>query len=296
MKFSVVIPLFNKAPFVRDAVLSAVDQSHPPAEIIVVDDGSTDGGLERISDLPVRIISQRNQGPGIARNAGIAAAEGEWVALLDGDDLWLTDHLETLAEIISTTNAPVVGASFSRSVEPEDQGPANAYVPHYFREAVERGVLWTSSVAIRADVARENPFIAEYPGEDYELWTRLALKYPVGCSRKVTTFYRQHTGGLIDQMRLMPFPPGKEPEMLILDAALEDPKYAELHHDLRAYKAHLLDMRVRQAIYAADGEAARVYRALGGRSSVGKLAALPDSILRIGMMGWKLAKKVRRRK
>ena len=97
MKVSIVVPLYNKAPYVERALDSIRAQTLSDFEAIVVDDGSTDDGpsiVARYSDRRVRLISQANAGPGPARNAGIAEAKGDLVAFLDADDEWLPSYLE----------------------------------------------------------------------------------------------------------------------------------------------------------------------------------------------------------
>lgn len=93
---SVVIPVFNGERFLREAVQSVLDQHYSPLEIIIVDDGSTDGTATVAKALagPVRYLRQVNQGPAAARNRGIEHAQGSLIAFADADDLWPADKLE----------------------------------------------------------------------------------------------------------------------------------------------------------------------------------------------------------
>jgi glycosyltransferase involved in cell wall biosynthesis len=96
-----ILPLFNGRPFLRQAVQSVVEQTFPPVELIVVDDGSTDGSLEELEGLtglpfPIRLLSQPNNGQSAARNLAARHAEGEYLAFLDQDDRWYPQHLELL--------------------------------------------------------------------------------------------------------------------------------------------------------------------------------------------------------
>lgn len=93
---TIVVPLYNKAPFVARAVRSILAQAHAHLELIVVDDGSTDGGADvvrAIADPRLRLLTQRNLGPGAARNAGWRAGRGDLVAFLDADDAWRVDFV-----------------------------------------------------------------------------------------------------------------------------------------------------------------------------------------------------------
>ena len=93
---SVVIPVFNGEGFLREAVQSVLDQKYSPVEIIIVDDGSTDGTADVASSLPgpVRYLRQTNSGPAAARNRGIEHAQGSLIAFADADDLWPAGKLE----------------------------------------------------------------------------------------------------------------------------------------------------------------------------------------------------------
>lgn len=98
---SVIVPVFNGERYLAEAVQSILDQSLPPAEIIVVDDGSTDRTAEIAGQLPVCYLHQPNQGAAAARNAGARAATGTLLAFLDHDDLWATDKLELQQAVLA---------------------------------------------------------------------------------------------------------------------------------------------------------------------------------------------------
>src|SRR5262245_41508013 len=96
MRVSVVIPCYNARPYLEETIRSVFSQTFTPCEILVVDDGSSDGSAhvaEGFGDR-VRVIRQRNQGECAARNAGLQAACGEWIAFLDADDVWKPNKLE----------------------------------------------------------------------------------------------------------------------------------------------------------------------------------------------------------
>ena len=109
MHVSVVIPTYNRAGSVGDAIESVIRQTHPAEEIIVVDDGSTDGTAGVLEHFGQRIVvvSQANGGVSRARNAGIARATGDWLAFLDSDDVWLPHRLATLARDASASDCGV---------------------------------------------------------------------------------------------------------------------------------------------------------------------------------------------
>lgn len=120
MLVSVIIPLYNKARYVRRALQSVAAQTFAEFEVIVVDDGSTDGGareVEAFADARVRLISQQNAGPGAARNRGIAEARGEIVAFLDADDEWLPDFLAEGVKLLGA-HADAATATFGYYLSP----------------------------------------------------------------------------------------------------------------------------------------------------------------------------------
>lgn len=119
MLFSVVIPLYNKADTIERTIRSVWAQSFNDYELIVVNDGSTDGSLDVVtrlsSESPIVIIDKKNGGVSSARNAGANVASGRYIALLDGDDIWYPNHLEMLASaIMRHPNLSFFGMGYER--------------------------------------------------------------------------------------------------------------------------------------------------------------------------------------
>ncbi|QDT35765.1 glycosyltransferase family 2 protein [Stratiformator vulcanicus] len=96
VRVSVIIPCFNAGPYLRPAIESVLTQTRPAHEVIVIDDGSTDGSGDVAASFgsPVKVYRQENSGESVARNRGMAEATGDWIALLDADDIWKPEKLE----------------------------------------------------------------------------------------------------------------------------------------------------------------------------------------------------------
>ncbi|MEX1018969.1 MAG: glycosyltransferase [Litorilinea sp.] len=138
---SVVIPVYNAAAYVVAALESVVAQSLWPVEIIVVDDGSTDDSAARVArfaqsaPLPVRLLRQENQGNAVAKNVGIAAAQGEFLAFLDADDLWLPGKLaQQMAALQDDPARGYVLCHMRARLEPGTQWPAHLNRTHYAQD------------------------------------------------------------------------------------------------------------------------------------------------------------------
>ncbi len=121
-----IIPLYNGARFIEEALASVLAQTRQPDEIIVVDDGSTDAGpslVERLAlNAPVRLLRKPNGGQGSARNLGVASSSGALIALLDQDDVWYPHHLEVLARPFAEDRPVPLGWSYSNLDEIDERG------------------------------------------------------------------------------------------------------------------------------------------------------------------------------
>lgn len=203
--FSVVIPLYNKEKYIRATVESVLAQDYKDFEIIIVNDGSTDASLNKIKDISdarVKIINQDNAGVGAARNNGMSHANFEWIAFLDGDDLWAPNHLSEIKKVISMCPTARMVATNYKSfytdlvLSDTDELEAKISLIDYFLQPI----VWTSATAINKKYVFETlgGFSDYSNGEDLEYWVRIALDYPVAISNRVTAYYRLATGGITD--------------------------------------------------------------------------------------------------
>jgi glycosyltransferase involved in cell wall biosynthesis len=126
LKISAIIPLYNGAPYIEEALRSVLAQTRPADEIIVVDDGSTDAGPELVRRMALAhrivLLSKPNGGQSSARNFGIAHATGDLIALLDQDDAWYPNHLEELLKPFTTPQYPELGWAYSNLDEVDATG------------------------------------------------------------------------------------------------------------------------------------------------------------------------------
>lgn len=198
--FSVVIPLYNKELSIKNTIQSVLDQTCKDFEIVVVNDGSTDSSarvVEAIDDARIRLIDQKNQGVSAARNRCVQEASYDWVAFLDGDDLWAVDHLQEVKTMMQKfPNEKFFATSFEYSDKrPLFQLPRSESifrVENYFREAIQEHLISASSVIIQKScIVKVGGFNEKLKhGEDLDLWARLARNHFLVKSKKVTAVYR----------------------------------------------------------------------------------------------------------
>jgi len=188
MKISVVIPTHNRWPLVARAIESVIEQTHAADQILVVDDGSTDdtrNNLLKRFGRHVNVLVQANQGVSSARNAAINRAEGDWIALLDSDDEWLSQKLEKQVCAAAKSDNPVL--VHSDEIWIRNGIRVNAAKKHkkhggfIYEHCLPLCCISPSAAMINRRVLLElGGFDESLPAcEDYDLWLRLCAKYPV---------------------------------------------------------------------------------------------------------------------
>ena len=232
---SVIIPTYNRLSFLREAIQSVLDQTVKPLEVIVVDDGSTDGTREMCQkEFPeVRYVYQDNQGVSAARNTGIQRARGEWLAFLDSDDLWVKDKLKIQWDFIQEHPE-------SRVVQTEEiwirkgrrVNPKKIHQKHsgwIFEKCIPLCIVSPSAVMIHRSVFDEaGLFDEDLPAcEDYDLWLRVALRTPIHTLPEKLIIKRGgHGDQLSSQWGLDCY------RVQALSKVLEDPRISEGQVDL----------------------------------------------------------------
>ena len=187
MDISVIIPTYNRKNTLPRAVESVLNQTYKPIEIIVVDDGSTDGTKEWFSEMYplVHYIYQVNSGVSSARNTGINSARGDWIALLDSDDEWLPDKLELQVKLLQN-NAELRFCHTNEiwirnGVRINQRKKHQKYGGNIFKKCLDICRISPSSSLFHTSVIKDVGRFDESLDvcEDYDLWLRITAKYPV---------------------------------------------------------------------------------------------------------------------
>lgn len=210
MQFSVIIPLYNKAPYVAKAIRSVLAQSFRDYELIVIDDGSKDESADIAQQViggnkNCRLICQENAGVSMARNNGVSVSQGDYLCFLDADDWWEPSFLEEMAKLIEEfPDAGIYGTNYTIvneikhktrvapiGVEPGFEKGYIDYCEVYAKTLAMP--LWTGAVCIPRSVFEEmNGFpLGLKLGEDFLLWIHTALKYKVAFMNKPLSYYNQ---------------------------------------------------------------------------------------------------------
>ena len=213
MNISVVIPLYNKKETVERSLTSVIEQTYSPKEIIIVNDGSTDGSERIVQSMGIdnlKIINQDNAGVSVARNKGVNEAEFEWIAFLDADDEWLPGYLESIrnmhyrfpnCNVISTAYSVVdqKGRINKIKLKKIDYFVEIGVMSNYFEVAASSNPpICSSAICVRKSALKE---VGGFPvniksGEDLLMWALLALRNKIAYSKESMAYYHQQVSNI----------------------------------------------------------------------------------------------------
>ena len=232
---SIIIPCHNNANFLTESINSVLEQDYPNFEVIVIDDGSTDNSVELLKKFgnKIKLIQQENQGPAAARNAGLKAAKGEYIAFNDSDDLWLQGKLS--AQINFMLKNPDISVCYSgwanwdgnnistgEKLKLIDAAPAlTKKSPEqegwmYFDLLKESVIHTITAVIHRGVVDSVGMFDTAYRiGEDHDFWIRVSRKHKIKKIDKVYALYRNNPNSITKKVQ------DKNYSLLVLEDALQ---------------------------------------------------------------------------
>jgi len=218
ISFSVIIPLYNKERHIERALRSVFSQTVKADQIIIVDDGSADAGVCVVEKFPdpeskIVLLKQKNSGVSVARNVGVAHAQGTHIAFLDADDAWDSHYLDEVSSIIR--KYPNAGAYCTayRIVQPNGKVKSSplwfirhkrhSKIENYFKSAFHGSPVWTSATVVpKKFFDKLGGFTTNVGrGEDLELWWRIAEENDIIISRMVSaTYYKDADNRSIETM------------------------------------------------------------------------------------------------
>lgn len=256
-KISVVIPLYNKASHILQTLESVYAQHYPVDEVVVIDDGSTDGGdrLIQAAGYPnLRLFKQKNQGVSAARNMGIVMAEHEHIAFLDADDQWLPMFIDEMVQLIR--KYPDVGAYTSRyqcvegpqkfvdaKINLNGINPEGMLMKNYFEIASTGDLpfMISSMIVSKSLIERVGDFpLGERIGEDQDFFARIAMAGPIAYCPNVNLLYHRDSE---NKATLMHVPKKECPYSARLKTVLQSHfSREEKEHVKRYCAAHLCDL------------------------------------------------------
>lgn len=201
---SAIIPTYNRSAFLREAVASVISQSYPVLEIIVVDDGSSEDIEQALSDIvgPIKVVRHpQNRGHSSARNTGIKAAQGDYIAFLDSDDLWLPEKLEVQMKIFDDSyNVGLVGGGYEYIKSTGEEVVNKPRLPPEFPRYEDLAIglfafSGSSPIAIckkavfdKVGLFDENLVLLE----DWDMWIRISEHFKVVNPQKRLVQVRMH--------------------------------------------------------------------------------------------------------
>jgi glycosyltransferase involved in cell wall biosynthesis len=222
---SVIIPLFNKEQFIKKTLLSVLNQTFSDFEILLINDGSTDGSIDIVTsfdDERITLYTTKNKGVSHARNYGISKSNSDLIAFLDADDLWESNHLENLHRLYTSfPNCGLYATAYSKQffngkkMKAHFNGVSSDHfgvIEDYFLASIIDSIAWTSAVLIpKKTILEIGGFDEEMrSGQDTDLWVRIALKKLVAFSEIATSnkiilepkHHLSYSSSRIDRMKL----------------------------------------------------------------------------------------------
>ena len=201
---SVIIPCYNQARFLSEAIESVLNQTYPHYEIIVVDDGSTDNTAKVAASYErVRGLSQKNHGLAAARNAGLEASKGSYVIFLDADDRLLPNAMEDGIKALNSHAECAFAYGHVKLIAanglPLPSPPQAGLEGDHYLELLRHNYIWTPGAVIyrRGVFDFVDGFNTLISGSaDFDLNARIAKLFPICCSESAVLEYRQHEEGM----------------------------------------------------------------------------------------------------
>lgn len=207
-QYTVIIPSYNSAAFLKDAIDSVLAQTVAPAEVVVIDDASTDSSRDIVEEAisaghPVRHVGLKNNvGPASARNIGLEMCCTPLVAFLDADDTWVNDHIHYLLQLLSQrSDAVLVFGRTLRAADAQPEKPVDVLLSSllYENPIPQSGVLARCSALLKAGRYTEG----KRHGEDFDLWLRLALEGSIVDSGRWSVVRRKHSAQATNNAKKM---------------------------------------------------------------------------------------------
>lgn len=199
MKVSVIVPAYNSSATIKASLESAIFQSYPVHEILVINDGSVDHTGDLVQQLikdhtnvNIHYHNKLNEGPSVARNLGIQMATGDLIAFLDSDDVWLKDKLKLQIEVLKThPEIALLGGLY----QDKNKG-TEGFKEITFKELLLRNSFFTSATVVKRSVFNTvKPFKENKKySEDYNLWLRVLTEFKGGVLNEVVFSYASETG------------------------------------------------------------------------------------------------------
>lgn len=259
-RISVLIPTFNRAALISDAIDSLLAQTRLPDEIIVVDDGSTDNTEHVVAKYGERVLylQQPNRGPSAARNAAFRMSSGDFIAFLDSDDTLDPTSVEQRATFLETH--PELSLVYTAAYMTDMQGKPLQWfrkppLPQgeVYHEIICRPLFPIHAVMIRRS-AIDRPYLFDeqlHAGEDTELWAYLTSRYQVGAIETPLSNYRSHSHMITSDMEAV-----GGSLLMVQERIMNSPEFNRLHPD---QKGAFFTACAMSSLYAHQGGHARRY-------------------------------------